>query len=207
MNTYPIPVYTSRNQLQGEGPEAILPYSWFDGAIIAPTSFCIDFFRDSGFRICMRSAEIPDPCRFHAMDEPVYEDSCMEFFADFFPELHLGYVNIEVNAAGAMLCMFGPTRENRRFTAQITDKRPTAKTVLTDNGWKVELFIPLDFIEALYGTCHLPSGHIFRGNVYKCGDKTSCPHWGSWNWLGENPVDFHQPETFGEFVLNQNSRE
>lgn len=36
----------------------------------------------------------------------------------------------------------------------------------------------------------------WRGNFYKCGDKTSHPHWASWTPIGEE-LNFHCPEHFG----------
>ncbi|MDD3966848.1 MAG: carbohydrate-binding family 9-like protein [Candidatus Marinimicrobia bacterium] len=38
-------------------------------------------------------------------------------------------------------------------------------------------------------------GSRWRANFYKCGDKTSHPHWGSWQAL--DILIFHQPESFG----------
>lgn len=203
-NVYYIPIHSCADMFSVPGPEATLAYSWFGGAPLPPTTFRMIFCPNSGFHILMHSLEIPDPCRFLSNDEPVHQDSCMEFFADFFPEQHRGYVNIETNAAGAMLCMFGATRENRQFTKEITTLHPIAKTEISDDGWRLWLNIPLEFIEALYGTSKFSPGHLIRGNFYKCGDKTSSPHWGSWNWLGDQPIDFHQPETFGSLILNKN---
>ncbi|MCD6337129.1 MAG: hypothetical protein J7M01_02720, partial [Candidatus Marinimicrobia bacterium] len=37
------------------------------------------------------------------------------------------------------------------------------------------------------------------GNLYKCGDKTSHPHWASWSPIDK--LNFHQPKHFGEFVF------
>lgn len=204
MSIYRIPICTQPAQGGPIGETACLTHSWFGGAESPHTVFRMDFCPGVGFRAVMQSAETPDPCRFHAEDEPVYQDSCMELFMDFFPALSNGYVNIEVNAAGAMLCMFGPSRAQRRFTREITPLRPTAETeILPSGGWRLHLEIPLRFIEALYGTADFRPGHTMRGNLYKCGDKTSRPHWGSWNSLGEHPIDFHQPETFGELVLDE----
>ncbi|MCH8859253.1 MAG: hypothetical protein IID54_06710 [Proteobacteria bacterium] len=40
----------------------------------------------------------------------------------------------------------------------------------------------------------------WRGNFYKCGDKTSHPHWGMWSPI-TNRLSFHQPALFGDLVF------
>lgn len=182
-------------------PTERLLYSWFGGCRSPQTFFKVWFQPAYGFHVEMTSCELPEPCRYHNADDPVYKDSCLEFFVDFFPEMHKGYINFEINAAGAMLCMFGKSRENRLYVSAITDQRPAVKTVFAEDHWTAALFIPLSFINDIYGSKDFKPGQRLRGNVYKCGDETSRPHWGSWNWLGEDPIDFHQPETFGDFIL------
>ncbi len=61
--------------------------------------------------------------------------------------------------------------------------------------WYLEFFIPFgvlaDYIGPLSGLDKLE----WRGNVYKCGDDTSHPHWGSWAPLTN--LEFHAPADFG----------
>ena len=47
--------------------------------------------------------------------------------------------------------------------------------------------------------CNLP-GQTWRGNFYKCADRSSHPHWASWSPLGE-PLNFHTPQFFGPLRL------
>src|SRR5512137_175917 len=51
--------------------------------------------------------------RYTKFQDPVYKDSCVEFFVDAFPETERGYVNFETNAAGTLLAAFGPDRNHR----------------------------------------------------------------------------------------------
>jgi hypothetical protein len=46
----------------------------------------------------------------------------------------------------------------------------------------------------------IPAGTVWRGNVYKCSENSSRPHWGAWSPVGER-LDFHQPARFGELVF------
>ncbi len=39
-------------------------------------------------------------------------------------------------------------------------------------------------------------------NFYKCGDKLTVPHFVTWNSIGTNKPDFHQPKFFGELYFS-----
>ena len=64
--------------------------------------------------------------------------------------------------------------------------------------WYLAANIPFAFFEF-----HTPlkkiNSSIWQGNLYKCGDKTSHPHWASWSPIDK--LNFHQPKHFGEFVF------
>src|SRR4030042_2039223 len=51
--------------------------------------------------------------RYTRFQDPVYKDSCVEFFVDPFPEKKVGYINLETNALGALLVAIGPGRNRR----------------------------------------------------------------------------------------------
>ena len=63
--------------------------------------------------------------------------------------------------------------------------------------WRVEYGIPFDLFEAYIGNrLDFRKTATWRGNFYKCGDKTSHPHWASWSPIGEE-LNFHCPQYFG----------
>ena len=64
-------------------------------------------------------------------------------------------------------------------------------------AWNLTVAIPFDLI-GLDGD-NLPD-HIM-GNFYKCGAKTSLPHYLSWNPIATDTPDFHRPEFFGRLNL------
>jgi len=175
---------------------------YFGGGAIPPTVCRIAFVKAGGFAVAMECRERNPLARYKNHDEPVYEDSCMEFFADFCPQGGKGYLNFEANANGAMLSMLGPTRENRAFLRQLGLPRPDLRVTVGEESWAVEWFFPLSFIERIYGNCDFEPGCVIRGNFYKCGDKTAVPHWGTLFPLRADTADFHRPETFGEMVIS-----
>ncbi len=135
---------------------------------------------------------------------PVWKDSCVEFFIDPFPEKERGYINIETNAAGAMLIAFGPNRDMRSpIPSQDLPGLEIATSVKgkLEGGhgadyWTLSYRLPLSLFEKYYGSAVTP-GHRARANFYKCGDETNPPHFGAWNPVLVAEPDFHRPEFFG----------
>lgn len=147
-----------------------------------------------------------------AYQAPVCTDSCVEFFVR--PRPDKGYFNFEVNAGGTLLLYYiedaarvkggfrkfvkvpeewGRQVEIRSSLPRVVD--PERVGPLT---WRVTIGIPLALFRAFVGEVPL-SGAVWRANFYKCGDKTSHPHWLSWSPVPE--LNFHLPEAFGELAL------
>lgn len=140
--------------------------------------------------------------------DPVYRDSCVEFFIDAFPEDRRGYVNFETNAAGVLLAEFGPGRGARTplrpdDLAGFEAKSSVPGPVDGEHGagsWTLEYRVPLGLFRRLYGR-EIGPGIRAAANFYKCGDATETPHYGAWSPVGTAGPDFHRPEFFGELVF------
>jgi hypothetical protein len=148
--------------------------------------------------------------RYTKFQDPVYKDSCVEFFVDMFPEERLGYVNFETNAAGTLLAAFGPDRNHRTplwpedlagFAADAMIPGPVDGEYGAD-AWTLEYRVPLGLFRKLYGRDIVP-GHRAAANFYKCGDDTEVPHYGAWSAVETPSPDFHRPEFFGELVFSK----
>jgi hypothetical protein len=141
--------------------------------------------------------------------DPVYQDSCVEAFLQ--PKPGRGYLNFEMNAGGALLASH--VTDHRRtpdgFAAftKLTEEfgrrvavRSTLPGVIEPEidgpvDWQLAFFIPTALLEEFVGPIGPLAGQEWRANLYKCGDRTSHPHWASWS-----PVDalnFHLPHCFG----------
>lgn len=146
-----------------------------------------------------------------ALNGPVCTDSCLEWF--FQPlALEEGYVNLEVNAGGALLASH--IRDWRRVPGGFEDfnllelelcEKVAVKTSLPPMvnpeetaplSWWSIWKIPRAFFEGVFGPLGDFSGQVWRGNFYKCADATSHPHWGSYFPIGA-ALNFHMPEFFG----------
>lgn len=156
------------------------------------------------FRVGERRVRV----RYMKFQDPVYKDSCVEFFIDAFPESRQGYINFETNAAGTLLAAFGPDGFNRKplwpeDLAGFDVSASVAGPIDGEHGgesWTLEYRVPLALFRKVYGRDILP-GHRAAANFYKCGDETEIPHYGAWSRVDTPAPDFHRPEFFGEVVF------
>ncbi len=139
----------------------------------------------------------------------VYTDSCCELFVQ--PMAGKGYFNFEINAGGTLLLTYieDPTRVPggfARFTrvdaawgsqVEIHSSLPRVVDPERAADWTLRCRIP--FALFAHYTGNTPEKE-WRGNVYKCGDNTSQPHWLSWSPV--SALNFHLPECFGQLSLN-----
>ena len=146
--------------------------------------------------------------KYTKFQDPVYKDSCVEFFIDAFPESRQGYINFETNAAGALLAAFGPDRSHREplwpeDLAGFDVVSSIPGPIDGEHGaaeWTLEYRIPLALFRKIYGQEVRP-GHRAAANFYKCGDETEVPHYGAWSRVETPAPDFHRPEFFGQVVF------
>jgi hypothetical protein len=133
-------------------------------------------------------------------NDPVYKESCVEFFISFKQEEE--YYNFEFNAAGTCLAGFGRHRNDRRMLphAAIRSIRHQSllKPVATDDAnvcWELTLAMPLSAFH--YHKLITVSQITCRVNFYKCGDELPEPHYVVWNNIEAPQPDFHLRDFFG----------
>jgi hypothetical protein len=150
-------------------------------------------------------------CVYTTDTDPVYKDSCAELF--IMPVFGKGYFNFEFNACGIMLCSYieDPVRTPDGFRKQkrlspeelALVKRASSlhgkidPEITGDRQWFLEARIPFSLLEAYTGPLQIAGGIRWSGNLYKCGDETSHPHWAS--WAPVEKLNFHAPQCFGTF--------
>ena len=141
--------------------------------------------------------------------EPVYKDSCVEFFVR--PKPEKGYFNFEFNCGGALLCSYitNPERPADGFKEYVLIPETEGKAIeifhsmprvvdleIADlTGWTLEFFMPFSLLEKYSGPIGDIHGQEWTANFFKCGDETSHPHWVSWQPLPS--LNFHMPGYFG----------
>lgn len=134
-------------------------------------------------------------------NDPVYKDSCVEFFVAFDGEQ--AYYNLEFNRLGTCLASYGQDRHDRRLlpeqaVSQIRRWGTMGEVDASTNraAWQLTMAIParvftehrlIDF-----------GGTTARANFYKCGDDLPEPHFLAWNRIQAPQPDFHLPAFFGK---------
>jgi hypothetical protein len=139
----------------------------------------------------------------------VCEDSCVELFVQ--PGPHKGYFNFEFNCGGALLASYvtDPARNNGQVVAATPFSPDEGRQVAVYGSlpsivepeiedevtWLLEFAISFSLLHSYVGNFGRVEGQEWMGNLYKCGDKTSHPHWASWSPLSAR--NFHAPWNFG----------
>jgi hypothetical protein len=135
-------------------------------------------------------------------NQMVCEDSCVEFFVS--PGNDGIYYNFEFNPIGTCLLGCGTSRkDSARADVSVIDRiRRKGSSGIKPFGekkgeilWTITIAIPIN----VFYKHNLQSleGRSFRANFYKCGDKLTQPHYLTWNPVGTEKPDYHQPEFFG----------
>lgn len=175
-------------------------YTW--GREYTPVSYGqIALIKNIGFAVRLTSYETNPKALYTGYNEPVYKDSCLEFFASFNNDSPL-YMNFEANSNGAFLAAVRADRKNKTPIDRIVDTAEIKiKGVKNTDNWFVEYILPFGVIGKLFQKDSFISGDTFMGNIYKCGDETSIPHYGSLYPIDLPSPDFHCPKFFGKFEI------
>jgi len=153
-------------------------------------------------------------CVHSEFQSEVYKDSCVEFFVQ--PKATNAYFNFEFNCGGALLASYvmDPTRidgkvkgfipltpeDNRQIKRYSSLPRTVEPEITHPITWFLGFSIPFAILARYATTPTKVGGQVWRANFYKCGNETSCPHWGSWSPVHE--LNFHLPADFGEIYFS-----
>jgi hypothetical protein len=135
-------------------------------------------------------------------NQMVCEDSCVEFFVS--PEDDGIYYNLEFNGIGTCLLGTGTSRENSiRASNEIVSKirrltsagQSPVRERAGEFEWTITIAVPFEVF--FHHKIKKLKGKSFKANFYKCGDMLSVPHYVTWNPVGTEKPDYHQPAYFG----------
>lgn len=140
--------------------------------------------------------------RYMQPNDPVYRDSCVEFFIAFAGDDH--YYNLEFNSTGT--CLLGYCLDNNNIELAAIDviKEIKHSTLMYNSegkvNWELTLVIPVKvFFRHALQSLNLERS---RANFYKCGDDLPVPHYLAWNNIKSAKPNFHLPEFFGEITFS-----
>lgn len=182
-------------------------YPWEKNGESHPESYAAVFaVEGEGIHALLWSFEEDILCNCTKRDDPVYTDSCLEFF--LMPvEGDNRYINFEANKNGAYLSEIGTCRADRVFIKSLTDLEPIIEIIeITEGGetaWGYEITIPEKLISALYGIEYKIKESCIKCNFYKCAELSANPHFGTFFPVNTEKPDFHRPEFFGEIKFRK----
>ena len=172
---------------------------WKEFSYRPDVSFAISY-TDESILLKYYVSETSFKAIYNNSNEPVYRDSCVEFFVAFDDE---GYYNLEFNAIGTCLASYGKERSERKsLPAETIDRIKYHSSIRSENSdeklvsWELTLVIPFDIFK--FHTVTTLKNKECRANFYKCGDDLPEPHFLSWNNIISTTPDFHLPEFFGQ---------
>ena len=140
--------------------------------------------------------------RYRNTNDPVYKDSCVEFFIAFGNER--SYYNLEFSRLGTCLGGFGIPGETRAsLPADLLETIKYERSILQKKGdpnsainWTLMLVIPIEVF--CFHQLNTLKGRDCRVNFYKCGDDLTQPHFLTWKNIVAPKPNFHLPQFFGD---------
>lgn len=138
----------------------------------------------------------------------VSEDSCVELFLS--PARDGLYYNFEWSCIGTCLAGVGKERHGRELLPTELIGRVRRGSSLgsqpfgerrEETSWSLVAVLPV----AVFFRHELSSlgGAVMTGNLYKCGDRLSVPHYVTWNPIDTPAPDYHRPEQFGAVLFEE----
>jgi len=151
--------------------------------------------------LCYDVQEMHISAKYREINDPVYKDSCVEFFISFDGN---SYYNFEFNCIGTALVGYGTAdKSTRKLLPKDLIETMTIDSVLDIKklgaSWTLLINIPLHLFNA--HPIHSLKELTCSGNFYKCGDDLPMPHFVSWTPIHHPEPNFHLPQFFGELYF------
>ncbi len=196
--------WTETEHWKNINPIEINHYLWMNNGY-TPKVYAKLFYSDNFIYVFFEVFEKKIRIQYTNCGDPVYKDSCVEFFINPFPQKSGDYFNFEINAVGAMLIGVGDTGKDEKrkvfskdelkdFVTVASVKEPVSGLHGADY-WTLYYKIPIKLFENHYKLKFTAEPAI--GNFYKCGDETEFEHYGAWNPIQNKTPNFHLPQYFG----------
>lgn len=143
-----------------------------------------------------------------------WKEDCLELFIVPDPDSKI-YFNIETSCIGYGIVGKGAERKERERldpsqlsrlirVSSLGNKPIGTKSYDSDDDnyfeWNLIVAIPWDILLKNKSVKDI-KGKVIKGNLYKCGDAMPQPHYLSWSPIFTPNPNFHTPEYFGEFYM------
>ena len=197
-----VKILKDKEELNTVAPCEITHLLWGTSSI-PRTYFYIGFVPGDGFYVRMVCEERNPRRTFQSYLDPVYRDSAMEAFLLFSrkDDAPGTYLNFEINANGALLAAYGPSRTYRSYFSKEEAAKLQVRATIGEDSWSAHFRIPLTVLERVYGPLELKAGSTFFCNFYKISESADIEHYAAYAPITSPVPSFHMPEYFTEAVL------
>jgi hypothetical protein len=139
-------------------------------------------------------------------NDPVFEDSCVEFFIAFDDDA--SYYNLEFNCIGNCRVQYGLHKDDRAFIPVNLLKTIRHQTHITSKAagnihWELTLSIPKRIFTYHPGLFFEESKA--KVNVFKCGDGLPEPHFLCWSEIDAPHPEFHLTKFFKQITFSRSA--
>lgn len=188
-----------------DGTESFFVENLLWGTKESPRMYAyLGFIQSDGFYIRMVCEESNPMRTYTKVGDPVYRDSAMEAFLKFEPEQRDRdgvYINLEVNANGALLAGYGAKRIYRSYFNEAECKNFNCKVQIKEHSWEARIHLPMKILEMVYGPLNLETGSEFACNFYKISETKEIEHYAAFSPILTEVPDFHRPDFFADAKL------
>jgi hypothetical protein len=193
--------------LDGYAAQSINNAPWAEDTSSTDATFSMAYNQDFIF-LKYYVTEPATKAEYIKRNDPVYKDSCVEFFIAFDNDER--YYNLEFNCVGNCLAQYGAGKTHRANLPARAVKQIQHQTSIKANiggylvKWELTLCIPKT-IFSYHPQLDLQQVKA-RVNFYKCGDDLSQPHYLCWNRIEAEAPDFHLSRFFKEISFHQQAQ-
>ncbi len=200
---YILKSFSSKEELKNSSLYKLSSYHWEEETPYRPNTYANIGIVGESLVTFLKCYEENPKTDCSNRDDPVYTDSCLEFFC-----APVGgraeYINVECNSRGVFLTEFGRGKYDRVLVSTITEFSPIVEPFFGSdvNGafWGVFIELTKKFLSDLYDTdINFIDFNSVKLNFYKCGDGCKIKHYLAFSPVTDLPPGFHNPECFATF--------
>jgi hypothetical protein len=195
-------VDTVSQVLDGHERRRIQYAPWANGEEMPKASFALAYGKDEIY-LKYYVTERTLKAEYSKFNDPVFEDSCVEFFIAF--DEDASYYNLEFNCMGTCRVQYGAHKTGRTFLPvsllkTIKHQTLVRSTVADEIQWELTLCIPKTVFK-FHPALSLERSTA-KVNFYKCGDGLPQPHFLCWNKIEAKKPEFHLSRFFKEITFS-----
>ncbi len=184
-------------------------YPWDDNGY-KPEVRVRAIYTNKGISVCFESFETKIKAEYTQQNDPVYNDSCVEFYVNPSPETDNRYMSFEINSIGTISVGIGTTNSDREkvyvedpvgfYGIKASETKESVQNYHKD-CWAVSFTVPYELLDKYYTGLDFKTGKVFKGNFNKIGSMPA-KHYGCWNKIENDIPKFHLPQYFGDMICD-----